>query len=661
MRTDERATASEVRRHTDLRIPVLGDTVGAMRYEPVGVEAPRPTLLMYVPYPKDDLITYGAYDPLNRYLAHHGYDVVVADMVGTGSSTGWVDEMFRRREGEEGAAIVEWLAEQAWSTGRVGMFGKSYGGITALDAAAQRPDHLEAIVPIHTPYEGFRNAYTNGGLFELLTIGMDWLTLMQALAPKPPSVHDTEADWVEVWTDRLEHLPDRDPWLVQFLEREPHDGYWADKDIPVGDIDVPMLAVGGWRDPYTTDTVRFFEAVDAPKRLLLGPWRHAMPHRGRESSIDFRRQVRDWFDHYLKDVDNGVPDEPTVQYWTERDGGGQVDGGVWRGRDDWPDADRDGDESVAFALSPDGLVPADSFESGELEVDYDVDYTVGIHAIDPYGAAVEPGDTSADDTRSLAFESEPLENPLELTGTGRVGLRLEADDPDPTVSVRLMDVAPDGTARLVTHGTMRAQCRTGVRSPTPLEPGEEYDLDVELEPKSHVFEAGHRVRVAVAGGFFPEVMPAGDAETLTVRSSPAEPSRVDLPGGFRPDLGFDDAIEMAGPDETIPAESQFVTHSDASWETARERTTDRVRATSESRFEADLPHVDLSRASRFEASIEADDPDSLVARNELELALGYPDEAVTVTARSRFGRDYAALTTTVEVDDRTVFEERWLG
>jgi len=72
------ASESNIRRHTDLEIPVEGETVAATRYEPVEVEGPLPALLMYVPYPKDDMITYGGYDPLNRYLSRNGYEVAVA-------------------------------------------------------------------------------------------------------------------------------------------------------------------------------------------------------------------------------------------------------------------------------------------------------------------------------------------------------------------------------------------------------------------------------------------------------------------------------------------------------------------------------------------------------------------------------------------------------
>lgn len=659
MAVDGSPSATEIRRHTDLRIPVLDDTVGAMRYEPVDHEGPRPTVLMYVPYPKDDLITFAAYDPSNRYLAKHGYDVVVADMVGTGSSTGTIDEMFLRREGEEAAEIVRWLAAQEWSSGRVGMYGKSYGGITALDTAAQAPEPLEAIVPIHTPYQGKRNVYTYGGLLELLTIGMNWLSFMQVLEPKPPTIRDGNGDWVEVWKERLSHLRSRDPWIIQFLRNGPNSEYWADKNIPVEDIEVPTLAVGGWRDPYPTDTVEYFQEIDAPKRLLFGPWRHQMPHRGREARIDFRRQLVDWFDHYLKGVDNGVPAGDTIQFWTETGGGGRVDGGVWRGREGWPHAGR-GARSVSFSVAPEGLVPPDEYDDGSVDAEYEIDHTVGMHSIDPYGALVPPQDTAADDARSLTFDSQPLTSPLDFTGTGMVSLRLAADDPDPTVSVRVVDVAPDGSSKLVTHGTMRAQYRTGRESPTPLDPGREYDIEIPLEPKSHLFEAGHRVRLAIAGTFFPEIMPAGDAERLTIRSSPDDPAAVDLPGRVRDDHEFEEGIDMAAPDRGLPIESQWVNKSEAEWETTRERVADRAKTVSTHRTEASLPHVDITRSGRYEATVQADDPDTLLAKNELELTLTHPSEEITITATSRFDRDSAKVSTRVRVDEQTILEERWL-
>jgi len=655
---DERAAdvPSEIRRHHDLAIPVDGETVAATRYEPVDADGPAPTLLMYVPYPKDDMITYGAYDPLNRYLAGHGYEVVVADMVGTGASTGRLDSMFGPNEGREAGAIVEWLADRDWSNGRVGMYGKSYGGITALAAAARNPDALDAIVPVHTPFTGSRNAYSYGGLFELYYIGMSWLTLMQALDAKPPSRRDPDGEWVDVWQEHLEAARERGPFLMDFLDHGVGDEYWDGTRIPIEEIETPTLAVGGTRDSYARDTVDYFEAIDAPKQLLLGPWRHTMPHRGRETAVGFRKKARDWFDHFLKDEPRDVVEEPPVQVWTERDGGGAVDGGDWQGLDRWPDARGDAD-AVEFALTPDGLRRATDYDAGTVDRAVEPDFTVGIDSMHPPGAAVPSRDTNEDDARSLTFESEPLADPLEFTGTGTATVRLRTTVDDPTLSVRVVDVAPDGSATMVTHGTERIRRDGAGDGGDPLPDGEGA-VDVTLKPKSHCFERGHRVRVAVASALFPQFMPTGTDGETTVHSTPAAPSVVRLPGRFL-DGGLRNVVDLPEPDDALPPVADSVTASDATWERTREEIGDTATVRNTSSLSLSLPHVDMSRAGTYEVTIDADDPSSVVARSELEWTLAYPTEDVTVIASNRFDRDTAEATTEVRRDGWTVFEERW--
>ncbi|MFO8114052.1 MAG: CocE/NonD family hydrolase [Halorubrum sp.] len=668
-----------IARHEGLRIPVGDETVSATRYEPVDEPGPSPALLSYVPYPQQDSITYGAYDPLNRYLAARGYEVIVADMVGTGGSTGFIDEPFTRREGREPAAIVEWLADRAWTTGRIGMFGKSYGGITALDAAAQRPDALEAIVPIHTPFEGVRNAYTYGGLFELLTIGMDWLTLMQALDAKPPSDPAGDPASLDAWLERLDRLDDRDPWLFQFLEAGPDGEYWADKTIPVERIDVPVLAVDGWRDPYTEDTLRYVDRIDAPTRVLLGPWRHRMPHCGRESAIDFRRQVADWFDRFLREEDAAAPEHPTYRIWTERNGGG-TSAGCWRGLDAWPTLENPDADRIEFALAPGGLAAGDAGDSdatapgfadseltGAAEFACDPDPTVGLASVDPYGAAIAPPLANDDDARTRTFDTDPLERPVELTGTGEVELRVESPVPDPMVVVRLVDVDSRGRGRTVTSGAVRGAFRDGLDSREPLPTNEEAPLAVALEPTSHLFEAGHRIRVAIGTALFPEVAAIPDPngasadDPLTVRSSPAAPSRLRFPGRRHAEVdpAFADAIQMAEPDEDrFPARAERATGS-TEWETSRAHVSDRVRAVKSAEKRVDLPHGAFGSASTHEATVDGDDPASVATRNEHRLTVENDLGTFLVEATSRISPSGCRARTTVSHEGTTLYEGEW--
>lgn len=646
---------SSIERHDDLLIPVDTETVAATRHEPTAVDGPAPALLMYLPYRHRDYY-FANCKPLTRYFARHGYEVVVADIVGTGASSGRKPEPFSADEGHQAAALVDWLADQSWTTGRVGMYGISYGGETALRAAAAGPDALEAIVPIHATHTMFRG-HSHGGRPELYRMGGRWGPHMQALQALPPTHRDPDGRWARVWSDHLDELREGTPWLVQLLTHDRTDEYWQRKDIPVGDIDVPTFAAGGWRDLFPTATIEYVRSLAGPAKLVMGPWRHNFPYLGLESAIDLRRQALEWFDHFLRDVDNGAADGVRIQFWTERHGGGEIDG-VWRETDRWPVADGP-DDDLTLALGPTGLLPAAELED-RLEREYEYDHTVGIDSTARVVQAIcPPPDTGVDDARSLTFETEPLETPFELTGTGEVTLRLAASTPDPNLSVRIVDVRPDGRAHLVTQRECRVSRRSGDRSTSDLVPGEAVECALNLRPTSHLFEAGHRIRLAISAGLFPAMVPPRRHGSLTVRSSPAALSTVRLPGRrHEREPTFPDAIEMDGPDESVPRVSSRFRDRRQWWESARDHTVDSATVRVGSSRDLDLPHVEgLSANQDIEATIEADDPTSLVLRQSYELTVDYGTETVAVAVESRVTAETLHISTRVTADGDTLFED----
>lgn len=640
---------TDLARDPNLRIPVDSETVAATRY--YMDDDPSPALLMYIPYRKDDFITYGAYQPLVEYLARNGYDVVVADMVGTGASTGNKADWIEPEEGHEVAQLIDSIADQEWCTGCVGMFGKSYGGITSLRGAAECPDALGAIVPIHAPYTGYRDTYV-GGAFALYGMGGHWTPLMQALQAAPPSRRDEDGRWAEIWHERLDELTETQPWLFRYLDHDHEDEYWCGREIPVEQIDVPTLAVSGWRDSYPHTTIEYFEAIDAPKHLLLGPWRHTMPHRGRESAIDFRRIVRQWFDRYLKDEGNPPLRDGGISYWTETGGGGTPDDGVWRQRDTWPTSDSEG---ISFKLASSGLVGDDAASWERTELEYECDYTVGMDSFD----AGRPVDTTPDDIRSLTFETSPVESPIELTGSGTASLRVAPTAVDPQVSVRVIDVAPDGSATLVTRGQCKLTHRNGHEEPEEVTPEEEYQLEISLRPKSHLFESGHRIRVAVAGAFFPSMLPPTARDTLTLRSSPGDPSMVTLPGcrhRGEPDFetySFDDPEPEPAPDPTT------VLYSETTWENSREQFGDDGTVATTSEQVVDLPHATMRYREEIEATVVANDPSTAGVTRRSEIIFEYETETIRVEATSSASAATARAHTSITADGEVVFDEVW--
>lgn len=647
----------ELECHYDVSIPTDAGTVSATRYEPVRKGEQLPALLMLTPYHKDDYITFGTYEPLIRYLAKHGYEVVTADMIGTGGSTGTAPDPFDPVEGDHAAAIVRWLAEQDWSTGRVGMFGTSWGGITALEAAAVDPDPLDAIVPIHAPYTAYRNGYINDGLFEWLLIGGSWLgARMPMLHAKPRTYRDADGRWADVWRDHLEDLRDRDPWLFQFMDHEWKDEYWRDKDIPVGEITTPTLAVSGWRDGYLRETIDYYGQLDGPKRLLLGPWRHINPHKGRETAIDFRRQAVAWFDRFLRDEEMSALNWPEITYWTERDGGGKIGQGVWRGTNAWPDIDSNDPETVSFGLTGTGIEPLDEFDSGRVERVYEHDHTVGMESMDFKWHGI-PLDTNADDARSLTFESQSLDRSLEFTGTGKAVLRLSSTVDDPIVVVRLVDIDPDGRARLVTRGMVRPTSLDNF--PNELAPDEEYRIPIRLKPKSHLFEAGHRMRIAISASYFPVVMPASQTGTFTVTSSPDSPSTVFLPSGERDPDTFE-SISMRPPDRSIPTQPQAITDHDSTWTTARERSEDVATVITRHGHKLDLPYAGFEYEEEVEARVQANDPGAATLDTDAAYTLEYDTDTVKIEANAHVARSHTQLTVRALINGKETFEETWV-
>ncbi|MEF8788779.1 MAG: CocE/NonD family hydrolase [Haloarculaceae archaeon] len=667
---------AEVRRHPELLVPVDGATVAATRYEPPGDDGPHPAVLVATPYRKDDWITFGSWHPSIEYFARSGYEVVVADLVGTGASTG-EPTPFARTDGERMATVVEWLADRPWTTGNVGMFGLSYGAWTQYATAAAAPDALGAIVPVSVAPSGYASSYTGGVLNPLKRTV--WATEFQARQALPPSRRDGDGRWARVWHDRLDRLAAERPWLFRFLDHDLADGFWADRAVAPEEIGVPTLAACGTRDVHTASMVPFVEALDVEKRLLVGPWRHRMPEQGRETAVDFRRQAVDWFDRHLRAE---APDReprsdsarPPVAYWTEREGGWTVGAGTWRGRDRWPTVGTDPTRS--FLLTGDGLELAaagdaagddDGVEGASPVVrEREYDHTVGMESLERVGSVTNPGvDTSADDARSITAESTPLADAVEFTGTGVVTTRVSATTPAPVVGVRVVDVAPDGTARLVTSGRLAADHRTG-HSPGEPEPlpdsGEPVALEVPLTPTSHVFEPDHRVRLAVAAGHLPRVLPRREQGRLRLHSAPGERTALRFPGSVHEDgvSGFEDAVGMAPPDERVPVRTPYTSGETGRWETARTHTDGGARFEVGGGRTVTRPDgTSLTWNREVEASVLADDPGTASVRTRVEAELDHGHETVAVTTDSRVSRDATHLETRVRVDGTTVFDERW--
>jgi putative CocE/NonD family hydrolase len=527
----------------DVAVPLADGTVlRADVYRPE-TRDPLPVLLQRTPYDKGDIGTLGyGLDGLRAVRA--GYALVVQDVRGRYASQGtfapFVDEA------SDGADTVAWAAAQPWSDGRVGMVGGSYVGATQWLAASAAPDALEAIAPFVTAADYHEGWAYQGGAFAL-GFNLRWAYASLALAevdrraargavtPDELLAFAVEAHGSDTLYDRLPlvdvpELADVAPYYLNWLAGPDRDDRWralAPREHH-HTITAPACNIGGWYDLFlggTLDNYRGMRATGGSlrarslQRLVVGPWSHNV-HGGAFVGRDYGAlsgtdgldltalQLR-WFDHVLRDVDNGVDREPPVRLFVMG-----VD--TWRDEHDWPLPDTrwtdqylhsDGHAATTgggLSVEPPGDEPCDVFRSDP----HDPVPTVGGPTYLPgaaVGANAGPRDRRAIERRSdvLTYTTAPLQEPLEVTGPVTLTVQMSTSVVDTDITGALVDVHPDGRAELLTEGILRARYRHSLSAPEPLEPDRIHELHVDLWATSNVFGAGHRIRLEVSSSNFP--------------------------------------------------------------------------------------------------------------------------------------------------------------
>lgn len=526
-----------------------GTRLYARIWRPV-TDEPVPALLEYLPYRLGDW-TAPRDAQRHPYYAGHGYASVRVDIRGAGGSEGRVQDEYSVQETDDGVAVVQWLADQAWCSGRVGMFGISWGGFNSLQIAARAPEALRAIVTVCSTDDRYDNDvhYIGGAV-----LGVDmhaWAATMLAFASRPLDPAQVGEVWRERWLDRLKHL---EPYIHPWLTHQTRDDYWRRGSVceDYAAIKAPTLAVGGWADPYRDTVLRLVEHLEAPVRGIVGPWSHQYPDIGLPPgpAIGFLQETLRWWDHWLKDVDTGVMADPALRAWVNESVPPATSyderPGRWVGAERWP----------APEVQPRRWGLAERLRTTEPEVDGQVVVCSPQHTgVDagryfPYGNSADlPPDQREEDGRSVCFDSGPLGEPLEILGRPRVGVRLRCDRTRGHVVARLCDVAPDRSSTLVTVGVLNLTSRNGRESSVDWDPQVSEDVSLELKCVGHRFAPGHRVRLAVSTAYWPWVWPHPEPVELRVE---APRSWCELP--VREAGGDEDraAITFAEPEQAPP-------------------------------------------------------------------------------------------------------------
>ncbi|NIQ94189.1 MAG: CocE/NonD family hydrolase [Desulfuromonadales bacterium] len=546
-----------------------GVQLAARLWMPENAEAePVPTIFEYIPYRKRDFKR--ARDSgMHGYFAGHGYACIRVDIRGSGDSEGVLTDEYLERELLDGEEIMQWIADQPWSDGKVGMIGISWGGFNGLQLAARQPPQLKTIITLCSTDDRYADdVHYMGGC--LLGDNLSWSAVMFAYNSLPPDPQIVGEKWKEMWFERLEGSG---LWLDTWLRHQKRENYWKHGSIceDFSAVKCPVFAASGWADGYSNAVFRLMDKLDVPRKGLIGPWSHLYPHMGKPGpAIGFLQECLRWWDKWLKDKETGIMDEPMLRVW-------MLDSvppttyyptrpGRWVAESSWPSPHI---EQREYTLGWRLIAPGFG-EHPEVEETIQSPLTVGLFAGKwcSYSATPDlPHDQRQEDGGALVFESEPLAEQMEILGAPEVELEFSSDQPVAMAAVRLSDVATDDKATRVTYGLQNLTHQHDHEHPEALDPTKRYRMKVKLNDIAHVFPAGHRFRISISTSYWPLAWAPPKPVRLTIYTGM---SKLIMPVR-QPREESDRALPPFGPPEEGPSPKKTqLTESHHNWYVTRD-------------------------------------------------------------------------------------------
>jgi putative CocE/NonD family hydrolase len=515
-----------------------------------------PVILMRTPYDKNVSWAAGpAYQMVRR-----GYVVIIQDVRGRYTSEGeWYPF---RHEQADGYDTVEWAAALPYSDGKVGMIGASYVGATQMLAAIAQPPHLTAIAPNMTA-SNYHDGWTyQSGAFEQW-FDQNWTSQL---------AQNTLQRLIDENTDARNGVPTLPianypvfnfgqlpaeaqltstiaPYYGDWLAHPDYDDYWKQWSIEenFSKISVPMLQVGGWYDIFNAGTLRNYkgakahgatEAARTQQHLLIEIGGHAGFGR-RIGDVDFgphaienvyTNVILDWYDFTLKGIKNEYATDKPVKLFV-------MGANEYRQEDDWPPPQAqftkyflhsngkanslrgDGSLSTAAAKSE----PSDSYVYNPTNP---TPTFGGPLCCDEHHMEPGPRDQRSVENRDdvLVYSIGPLAKDIEVTGPVTATLFVKSSAVDTDFTAKLVDVGPDGFAQDLTEGILRMRYRETQEHANFMNPGQVYQITVDLWATSNVFLKGHSIRLEIASSNFPRFdrnLNTGEEVKLAHTSVPA--------------------------------------------------------------------------------------------------------------------------------------------
>jgi len=498
-----------------------------------------------------------------QLLIKHGYVVAAVDVRGSGASYGRYRGTFSPEETRDAYELTEWFAAQPWCDGNIGMYGASYLGITQLMAAGEAPPHLKAIFPEVAAFDLF-TFVLDGGIYREGFIQL-WGDLTRQLDTEVPPVPVDEDPERTMLNEAVgQH---RENWdIIQEMKdvRYRDEGIAADfsNNMPSARVEainragIPIYICGGWYDIYARDPFQMFTNFTVPVKVVIGPWPHGYWNDavGRERSRIVNAERLRWFDYWLKGIDNGIMDEPPINYSVVREPGASW---TWRQADSWPpEAEKVvyyfwGGESGTIDSVNDGILspatPGAEEASDAYEADYGANTGQQTRWHSGVGVDLHYPDMTENDRRGLTYTTDVLVEDVVVIGHPIVKLYASSSADDADFFLFLEEVDEDGTSHYISEGQLRASCRALGDPPynnmnLPFHPvskdsvlkheaDEPVELILDLLPVANVFDAGNRMRVTVtcADAHVSRALKLAPPPTVRIFRSRGRLSHVEFP------------------------------------------------------------------------------------------------------------------------------------
>lgn len=497
-----------------------------------------PTVFAFTPYRaryrKDGKVVETFDQPIFglRDLVHAGYVVAIADVRGKGASFGARRGFLDQTEARDGYDLIGWLARQPFSDGKVGMTGCSYLGGTTMLVAGTLPPALRAVFTAATDIDKYSFVRNGGVTAQFNTRPDEPLELDAASVPvdadstgallrKAVAEHARNTPMAALW----QGMPYRDSVSPLTGNR-----FWEEVGpyTHLTKLKSPQLAWyfwSNWEDEPTEQMI--LNAANISGKLIIGPGSHCVPVK----QFSVPGEQRRFFDRYLKGMDNGIDREPRYTWWQEDGASGEI-------------VRSNTLPGVGIARTP-LLLSAGTLSRQASTVgrtSFRVRYDVG----DGEYFAFWPKPM---DGFGPTFTSPSLTTDARILGYPIARMRVSIDRADATLWAYVEDVAPDGTASVISHGRLAASHRKLATAPydrldlpyhsglkadvAPTVPGRAETLAFSLSPRAYTFKVGHRIRVTLTGADprqrnLAQIRQDPPPE-ITIHTGGTEGSRVELP------------------------------------------------------------------------------------------------------------------------------------